>query len=454
MTTTSQIPPVAMELLDVQLDDIDPHPKNPRTDLGDIAGLTASIKDKGVMAPLHLHTEGSGRFLTMAGHRRRVAAKKAGRETVPAIVYTGLSEDAILEHLYMENLQHEHLTVSEQAVATVEMIGLGNTVAELATRIGKSKAWVTQRVNLMALPKEVRELCDWDERDGGITIENALKLSRYATDHADVLIEWAQEDGSHDIWGVERRLDEAIARKKYADALQKLLDNGERVFTNVDDLSSEGAAIVTENPNNTFILPGKPKRLAIDPTKHRKEACHANLLHQGYGEVKRFEVCTQPAQHGPKGGSNLSAPVTAGQKASTFEKAERVTIKENNTATLVALQHAVDNPSDVAVRTLIEDGQLDRLPEDAAKNACLLLGLDKKDWPAMGTYEGASTSPSRAVKQYAAESKKNRQRALVAVEIGQRTRYSTVAADDELLKLAKAAGFKPTPMPKRSDFDG
>ena len=64
---------------------IDPHPDNPRKNIGDVTDLAASIKANGLLSPLSVVPNGS-RFRVIAGHRRLMACKQAGTGAVPCFV--------------------------------------------------------------------------------------------------------------------------------------------------------------------------------------------------------------------------------------------------------------------------------------------------------------------------------------------------------------------------------
>ena len=63
---------------------IDPHPDNPRKNIGDVTDLAASIKTNGLLTPLNVVPNGS-RFRVIAGHRRLAACKQAGTGAVPCL---------------------------------------------------------------------------------------------------------------------------------------------------------------------------------------------------------------------------------------------------------------------------------------------------------------------------------------------------------------------------------
>ena len=64
---------------------IDPHPDNPRKQIGDVTDLANSIKANGLLSPLSVVPNGE-RFRVIAGHRRLAACKQAGTGAVPCFV--------------------------------------------------------------------------------------------------------------------------------------------------------------------------------------------------------------------------------------------------------------------------------------------------------------------------------------------------------------------------------
>lgn len=54
---------------------IDPHPDNPRKNIGDVTDLAASIKTNGLLTPLSVVPNGS-RYRVIAGHRRLAACNR------------------------------------------------------------------------------------------------------------------------------------------------------------------------------------------------------------------------------------------------------------------------------------------------------------------------------------------------------------------------------------------
>src|SRR5215210_6093587 len=69
----------------ISIDLLDPNPDQPRVEIGDLAELTASISDKGVLEPLLVKPSAGGRWMIIAGERRWRAARASGLRDVPCI---------------------------------------------------------------------------------------------------------------------------------------------------------------------------------------------------------------------------------------------------------------------------------------------------------------------------------------------------------------------------------
>ena len=120
---------------------IDPHPDNPRKNIGDVTDLAASIKTNGLLTPLSVVPNGE-RYRVIAGHRRLAACKQAGIRAVPCFVLQ-LGPLQQLEAMVTENCQREQLTVLEEADAIQGMLDLGATTASVAHRLEAATTCVT-----------------------------------------------------------------------------------------------------------------------------------------------------------------------------------------------------------------------------------------------------------------------------------------------------------------------
>lgn len=117
--------------------------------------LTQSVRERGILQPLLVRAMDDG-YQLIAGERRLRAAVDAGLDSVPAIVMDVQDSEA-LQLALVENLQREDLNVLEEAAgyqALADRFGL--TQEQIAERVGKARASVTNTMRLLALPDEVR----------------------------------------------------------------------------------------------------------------------------------------------------------------------------------------------------------------------------------------------------------------------------------------------------------
>lgn len=167
----------------IDIDVIDPNPKNVRRDLGDLAELTASILAVGVRHPVTVTPVGAGhpttgvRYLLVDGHRRYAAARDAGLTTIPAIVRTDLDSDVdVLTEMLRAGIMQQQLTPIEEATAYAQLELLGLKAGEIARRVGRHRSTVEQRLHLMDLPEEIRDRV----HTRAITLEEAAVIAEFA----------------------------------------------------------------------------------------------------------------------------------------------------------------------------------------------------------------------------------------------------------------------------------
>ncbi len=142
----------------IPIEEIEANPHQPRQSLGDLADLTASIKEKGVLEPLLVRRSGL-RFQIIAGERRYRAALDAGLSELPCIVRE-TSDAETMEIALIENLQRKDLTPFEEADGLQALVEtFSYTHDDLAEKLGKSRSTITESLSLSAMPEEVRQLC-------------------------------------------------------------------------------------------------------------------------------------------------------------------------------------------------------------------------------------------------------------------------------------------------------
>lgn len=153
--------PLASGALQVPVDAVERNPRQPRShiDAEELEELAASIRLHGVLQPLIVspHETEMERYVLIAGERRLLAARLAGLETVPVIVREAGDQDR-LELALIENLQRTDLGPLESAEAYRQLADdFSLSHDEIAVRVGKSRAAVTNTLRLLKLAQGAQQ---------------------------------------------------------------------------------------------------------------------------------------------------------------------------------------------------------------------------------------------------------------------------------------------------------
>jgi len=154
-------------LLEVDVEDIVPNPRQPRhaLDPDALRELADSIREHGLIQPLVVtrlatqsaSSEEDARYQLIAGERRWEAAKMAGLQRVPVVVKEVTPQET-LELALVENIQRADLNPLEEAAAYRQLIDeFGLTQEEVASRVGRSRSSVANSLRLLTLPDAVKE---------------------------------------------------------------------------------------------------------------------------------------------------------------------------------------------------------------------------------------------------------------------------------------------------------
>ena len=139
---------------------ITPNQRQPRTQFDEeaLAALTGSVRELGVLQPVLVRATGGGTYELIAGERRWRAAKRAGLSMIPAIVRT-VDDTLSLEQALVENVQREDLNPLDEAAAYQQLLeDFHLTHDELASRVGKSRAAISNTLRLFQLPPVVQRM--------------------------------------------------------------------------------------------------------------------------------------------------------------------------------------------------------------------------------------------------------------------------------------------------------
>ena len=138
---------------------VEPNPDQPRQDFDEeeLAALSESIAEHGIIQPLTVRELDSGYYQIIAGERRWRAARMAGLNEVPAIVMEA-DDRKVKELALIENLQRQDLNPVEEALGYQSLMAdYGLTQEEAAARVGKSRPSVANALRLLNLPDPLLE---------------------------------------------------------------------------------------------------------------------------------------------------------------------------------------------------------------------------------------------------------------------------------------------------------
>lgn len=168
------------------------NPRNPRDDYDDVAELAQSMEQVGVLQPLgvvryelylarypeHETQIGAAHWVVMHGNRRLAAATKAGLHEVPVIVHERLARgDSFDESILIENVHRKDLSPLREAALLQELIDKHGSGRKVATAVGKTSGWVTQRLSLLKLVPQLQSKL----AAGELTIVAARELAQIAS---------------------------------------------------------------------------------------------------------------------------------------------------------------------------------------------------------------------------------------------------------------------------------
>ncbi|MBV9454212.1 MAG: ParB/RepB/Spo0J family partition protein [Rubrobacter sp.] len=142
---------------EVPVSAVRPNTHQPRRSFSEasIKELAASIREVGILQPLVIRSTERG-FELIAGERRLRAAREAGLDRVPVLIREAEDSES-MEMALVENLQREDLNPLETAAAYQALMdGFGFTKDQLAHRLGKSRAAVSNTLRLTRLPERIR----------------------------------------------------------------------------------------------------------------------------------------------------------------------------------------------------------------------------------------------------------------------------------------------------------
>lgn len=190
------------------LDRIRPAHTQPRTEFDEdrIAALAASIEVDGLLQPIVVRQEGPEVYTIIAGERRYRASKRAGLESVPVVI-RDVTDAQAYELALIENVQREDLGPLEEAEAYRYLAEQHQmTQEQIAQRVGRDRATISNALRLLKLPDEVRALV----QAGALSAGHGRALLTAPVEHQVELAQFAVAEG----WSVRETERRARAAKE------------------------------------------------------------------------------------------------------------------------------------------------------------------------------------------------------------------------------------------------
>ena len=212
------------DILRIPVDMIEPNPYQPRMNFNQEAleELADSIRTLGLIQPITVRKTVSGRYQIISGERRFRASRLTGMEMIPAYI-RDTNDQGMLEMAIVENIQRENLDPIEVAMSYQRLIEECNlTQEQMAFRVGKKRASVTNYLRLLKLPAK---------------IQHDLKAGILSVGHAKVLL--GVDDPALQEALCDFVIREDLSVRQLEDRLRKLTEERKPAASRQQDLPDE-----------------------------------------------------------------------------------------------------------------------------------------------------------------------------------------------------------------------
>ncbi|MFC2169005.1 ParB/RepB/Spo0J family partition protein [Acidobacteriota bacterium] len=171
ITSRNKAPNIRM----IDVEKIDPNPRQARSEIGSIKELMDSIKEKGILEPILIRRK-NDRYEIIAGERRYIASKRVKMTEIPCIEMN-VEDNEAMEISLIENLQRKDLNPFEEADGLKALADIyGYNHQKIAIKIGKARSTVTEILSIGKIPKKIRDLCEEEKISGRGTLLEVAKL--------------------------------------------------------------------------------------------------------------------------------------------------------------------------------------------------------------------------------------------------------------------------------------
>ena len=212
------------DILRIPVDMIEPNPFQPRMsfDQDALEELADSIKTLGLIQPITVRRREGNRYQIISGERRFRACRLAGMDMIPAYIRDA-NDQGMLEMAIVENIQRENLDPIEVAMSYQRLIEECNlTQEQMAVRVGKKRASVTNYLRLLKLPAK---------------LQHDLKVGLLSVGHAKVLL--GVEDLKLQEYLCDLVIKEDLSVRQLEEKLKKLTEQKPEQQNDIQDLPDE-----------------------------------------------------------------------------------------------------------------------------------------------------------------------------------------------------------------------
>ena len=212
------------DILRIPVDLIEPNPFQPRMsfDQDALEELAESIKTLGLIQPITVRRKEDGRYQIISGERRFRACRLSGMDMIPACI-RDTNDQGMLEMAIVENIQRENLDPIEIAMSYQRLIDECRlTQEQMAIRVGKKRASVTNYLRLLKLPAK---------------IQHDLKVGLLSVGHAKVLL--GVEDAQTQEYLCDLVIKEDMSVRQLEDKIKKLSTPKTETVEDTQDLPDE-----------------------------------------------------------------------------------------------------------------------------------------------------------------------------------------------------------------------
>ena len=212
------------DVLLIPVDMIEPNPFQPRMsfDLDALEELADSIRTLGLIQPITVRRKADGRYQIISGERRFRACRLAGMQMIPAYI-RDTNDQGMLEMAIVENIQREDLDPIEVALSYQRLIEeCSLTQEQMAARVGKKRASVTNYLRLLKLPAK---------------IQHDLKVGLLSVGHAKVLL--GVDDTNVQEYLCDLVIKEDLSVRQLEDKIKKLSKPEEPQVEETQDLPED-----------------------------------------------------------------------------------------------------------------------------------------------------------------------------------------------------------------------